>query len=67
MLVLSRLVNQRILIGDNVVLTVIRARDGKARLGFEAPDDVKIIREELLTVPLPKKSNPCEREDGAPA
>lgn len=48
MLVLSRKVGERILIGDNVVVTVLAVERGKLRLGFEAPRDVRITRKELL-------------------
>lgn len=47
MLVLSRKAGQKIVIGDNVVLTVVEIRGDKARLAFDAPDDVIILREEL--------------------
>ncbi len=49
MLVLSRKVGERILIGDKVVVTVLAIERGKLRLGFEAPRDVRITRKELLT------------------
>lgn len=48
MLVLSRHKNERILIGDDIVVTVVEVRDGdKVRLGIDAPKDVKIVREEV--------------------
>ncbi len=49
MLVLSRKVGERIQIGDTVVLTVVECKNGRVRLGFEAPKDVDIYRQELLT------------------
>ena len=48
MLILSRLVGERILIGDNVEVEVIEAGYGKVRLGITAPRDVKVLRKELL-------------------
>jgi len=48
MLVLSRKPDERILIGDNIVLTVVRIGPNNVRLGIDAPKDVKIFREELL-------------------
>jgi carbon storage regulator len=48
MLVLSRQVYQRIVIGDSIVLTVTRIEGNQVRIGIEAPPDVPIIREELL-------------------
>ena len=47
MLVLSRKVGERILIGDNVVVTVVRLAQGGVRLGIEAPHDMVVVREEL--------------------
>ena len=48
MLVLTRKTNERILIGDDIVLTVVRIDDYSVRLGIDAPNDVEILREELL-------------------
>ena len=47
MLVLSRKIGERIRIGDNVTLTVVRVQGDKVRLGVEAPSDVSIHREEV--------------------
>ena len=47
MLVLSRKVGERIRIGDEVTVTVVRISGGGVRLGIEAPAELSIIREEL--------------------
>jgi carbon storage regulator len=47
MLVLSRKQGERVLIGPDVVVTLLEARDGRVRLGFEAPAGVPIHREEV--------------------
>ena len=47
MLVLSRKVGERILIGDNVAVTVVRVSQGIVRIGIEAPRDLTIVREEI--------------------
>lgn len=47
MLVLSRNVGEAIRIGDNVVLRVLEIKDGRVRIGFEAPLSVEIWREEI--------------------
>ena len=47
MLVLSRKVNERILIGDDVVITVVDVQGQKIRIGIEAPKALPIVREEL--------------------
>jgi carbon storage regulator len=47
MLVLSRKKGERIHIGECVVLTVLDLRNGRVRLGIEAPEDVVLLREEV--------------------
>lgn len=47
MLVLSRKVGERILIGENIVVTVVRIAGGGVRLGIEAPLEMPVVREEL--------------------
>ena len=50
MLVLSRKLGEKIFIGENICITVVDIDRGKIRLGIEAPRDVPIFRQELLTV-----------------
>ena len=47
MLVLSRKTNERIRIGDNIIITVVGTSPGQVRLGIEAPETVLVYREEL--------------------
>ena len=47
MLVLSRKVGERILIGDNISVTVVRITGGGVRIGVEAPENMTVIRQEL--------------------
>lgn len=47
MLVLSRKVGERILIGDKVAVTVVRIAQGIVRIGIEAPEELPIVREEI--------------------
>lgn len=47
MLVLSRKPGERILIGDNVAITVVRIGPNSVRIGIDAPRDMNIVREEL--------------------
>lgn len=47
MLVLSRKLGEKIVIGDNIEITVVDIDRGKIRLGIEAPKDVPIFRSEL--------------------
>jgi carbon storage regulator len=52
MLVLSRKANQTVIVtlpdGREMRVTVVDIDRNKIRLGFDAPDDVKIMREELV-------------------
>ena len=47
MLVLTRRVGEKIIIGDNVRVSVLGAKGHQVRIGIEAPDDVKVNREEI--------------------
>lgn len=47
MLVLTRKVGEKIVIGEDIIVTVLAMRGGQVRLGIEAPDAVRVRREEL--------------------
>ena len=47
MLVLSRKPGERILIGDDVVVTIVRIGPNSVRVGIDAPRTTNIVREEL--------------------
>ena len=48
MLVLSRRVGERLMIGDDVVLTVLEVRSDGVRLGIDAPRSVAVNRAEVI-------------------
>ena len=52
MLILSRCPGENIIIetpaGERIQVTVLGTKDNQVRMGTEAPDDVHILREELL-------------------
>jgi len=48
MLVLSRKLNETILIGENIRVTLLGIDGDKIKVGVDAPRDVKIFREELI-------------------
>ena len=47
MLVLSRKIGEKLVIGDNITVVVSRVAGNRVMLGIEAPQDVRIIRGEL--------------------
>jgi len=47
MLVLSRKMNEEVVIGENIRVQVLEVRGGRVKLGFTAPPEVRICREEL--------------------
>jgi len=47
MLVLTRKVREGLWIGDNVFIAVLSIQRGRVKLGIEAPENIKIDREEL--------------------
>lgn len=47
MLILSRRVGERVLIGDDIVVTVLGVSGNQIKLGIEAPADKAIFREEI--------------------
>ncbi len=48
-LVLTRKPKQRIMIGDDVEITLLSAAGGKVRIGIRAPADVPVYRREIYT------------------
>ena len=48
MLVLSRKVGESIFINESIRVTVVQAKNGRIRLGIDAPPEVKVLREELI-------------------
>lgn len=48
MLVLSRKINDGIVIGDNIVVTIVDIRGDKVRLGIQAPAEVPVHRREVF-------------------
>jgi len=63
MLVLSRRVGQKVVIGNGVVVVVTAVNGDRVRLGFEGPGEVPIHREELASRLQAEEA--LEREDAA--
>jgi len=57
MLVLSRNVDEAIMIGAQVCVRVLKIRGKQVQLGIVAPKDIKILREEVTTREKPVIEN----------
>ena len=53
MLVLTRKLMEKLYIGDDICVTVVRLEGGQVRLGIDAPRDVAVVRAELV----PERAN----------
>ena len=49
MLILSRKIDQKIRIGDDIILTIIEVKGDQVKIGVEAPSDVKVYRQEVFS------------------
>ena len=50
MLILSRKVNECIMIGDKIIIKVVANQEGQVKIGIDAPIDVKIYRKEIYDI-----------------
>ena len=48
MLILSRKINEKIMIGEDISISIIEIRGDQVRLGVEAPKTVKVFRQEVF-------------------
>ena len=47
MLIFSRKIGERIIIGDGITITIVEICGGKVRIGIEAPESVPVHRQEV--------------------
>ncbi|MDB6010023.1 MAG: csrA [Gammaproteobacteria bacterium] len=60
MLILTRRVEEKIMIGDEVTITVLGVKGGHVRLGIRAPKKIAVYREELYrSMKLEKARSPA--------
>ena len=62
MLVLSRKAGERILIGDEIAITIVRIGPNSVRVGIDAPRTMNIVREELCNFETRSTSDPSATE-----
>ena len=61
MLILSRSTHESIIIGDDVMVTVVAVEGNRVRLGIRAPDDVNIDRTEVRERIVGERADPKHR------
>ncbi|MGE0756670.1 MAG: carbon storage regulator [Pirellulaceae bacterium] len=64
MLVLSRRVGESFLIGEDIVVTVVRIAGGGVRIGIEAPASCTVVRSELAAGREPLPLRPASEPGG---
>lgn len=63
MLVLTRKSNEKIRIGDDIVITVLRTKGKAVRLGIEAPNELRVLRGEIAFEGEEADATPSESSD----
>ena len=53
MLILSRKIDEKIKIGNDITITLIDVHGDQVKIGVEAPKDVKVFRQEVFDAVLP--------------
>jgi carbon storage regulator len=48
MLILSRKINEKVMIGDDITVSIIEVRGDQVRIGVDAPKSVKVFRQEVF-------------------
>ncbi|MGO4296706.1 carbon storage regulator CsrA [Glutamicibacter sp. MCAF14] len=67
MLVLTRKVGEQVLIGEDIVVTVLEAKGESIKLGIDAPKGVKIHRAEVLAAVIEANQQASASADAAAA
>lgn len=67
MLILTRRVGETIVIGDDVIVTVLGIKGNQVRIGINAPKDVSVHREEIYQRIQQEKNTTPKQEEVAPA
>lgn len=68
MLILSRKIDEKIKIGDNITITLIDVHGDQVKIGVEAPKNVKVFRQEVFdAIQSENKAAVVENESAASA
>lgn len=64
MLVLTRKAGERVLIGDDIVVTILESRGDGVRIGIDAPRGIRIQRDEVVKAVTEANQEATERAAG---
>jgi len=67
MLILSRKVNEKIMIGDDIAISIIEIRGDQVKLGVDAPKSVKVFRREVFDAIMAENKAASESSSIFPA
>ena len=65
MLVLSRRVGERLIIGKDIVVTIIDVRSDGVRVGIDAPREIRVIRAEIFEAVEKQNVDAASADDSA--
>lgn len=63
MLILTRKVNQAIMVGDDITVVITQIKGSQVRIGILAPDHLEINREEIYAKKLKERVSAEAKED----
>jgi carbon storage regulator CsrA len=66
MLVLTRKLMEKVYIGDEICVTVVRLEGGQVRLGIDAPRSIPVLRAEIRSRAHPNPEQPVTTRPDAP-